>query len=31
YRERFGNQVSKDDIFYYVYAVLHSPQYRQAF
>ena len=31
YQARFGNQVSKDDIFYYVYAVLHSPQYRQAF
>ncbi|WP_196485325.1 DEAD/DEAH box helicase [Propionibacterium freudenreichii] len=31
YQEGFGNQVSKDDIFYYVYAVLHSPQYRQAF
>lgn len=31
YRDAFGAQVSKDDIFYYVYAVLHSPQYRTAF
>lgn len=27
----FGPQVSKDDIFHYVYAVLHSPQYRSTF
>nr|WP_244937872.1 type ISP restriction/modification enzyme [Acidipropionibacterium jensenii] len=31
YRDAFGLQVSKDDIFYYVYAVLHSQQYRTAF
>lgn len=31
YRDAFGSQVSKDDIFSYVYAVLHSPQYRAAF
>ncbi|WP_036925058.1 DEAD/DEAH box helicase [Acidipropionibacterium thoenii] len=31
YRDAFGAQVSKDDIFSYVYAVLHSPQYRAAF
>ncbi|WP_157773967.1 type ISP restriction/modification enzyme [Acidipropionibacterium acidipropionici] len=31
YRDAFGPQVSKDDIFYYVYAVLHSQQYRAAF
>ena len=27
----FGPQVGKDDVFHYVYAVLHSPQYRSAF
>ncbi|MFC2640437.1 MAG: DEAD/DEAH box helicase [Propionibacterium acidifaciens] len=27
----FSPQVSKDDIFHYVYAVLHSPQYRSTF
>ncbi|CEH06951.1 Putative uncharacterized protein [Propionibacterium freudenreichii] len=31
YQDAFGPQVSKDDIFSYVYAVLHSPQYRTAF
>lgn len=31
YRATFGPQVSKDDVFHYVYAVLHSPQYRSAF
>lgn len=31
YRDAFGAQVSKDDIFSYVYAVLHSPQYRAMF
>jgi predicted helicase len=31
YREKFGPQVSKDDIFSYVYGVLHSEQYRTAF
>lgn len=28
YRETFGPQVSKDNIFFYVYGVLHSEQYR---
>lgn len=31
YRAAFGAQVSKDDIFFYVYAVLQSQQYRDAF
>lgn len=31
YRQAFGEQVTKDDIFAYVYGVLHSPQYREAF
>jgi Predicted helicase len=31
YRTAFGPQVSKDDIFYYVYGVLHSEQYRSVF
>jgi predicted helicase len=31
YRDKFGPQVSKDDIFFYVYGVLHSQQYRTTF
>ena len=31
YQEKLGDQVTKDDIFSYVYAVLHSEQYRTAF
>lgn len=31
YRANFGNGVSKDDIFYYVYGLLHSPEYRIRF
>lgn len=31
HREKFGPQVSKDDIFHYVYGVLHSQQYREVF
>lgn len=31
YRAKFGPQVSKDDIFFYVYGVLHSEQYRTEF
>lgn len=31
YRITFGPQVSKDHIFYYVYGVLHSEQYRTMF
>ncbi len=30
-RKRYGNQVSKEDIFYYVYGFLHSPKYRTTF
>ncbi len=31
YRTTYGVDVSKDDIFYYVYGLLHSPQYRSEF
>ncbi|MEY9862139.1 putative helicase [Catenulispora sp. GAS73] len=31
YQKAFGTSVTKDDIFYYVYAVLHSPTYREDF
>ena len=31
YRATYGAEVSKDDIFYYVYGVLHSPAYRAEF
>ena len=31
YRETYGEKVSKDDIFYYVYGLLHSPTYRNEF
>ncbi len=31
YVKHFGPYVTKDDIFAYVYAVLHSPQYRETF
>jgi predicted helicase len=31
YRGAFGGQVTKDDVFFYVYGVLHSPQYRTTF
>lgn len=30
-RQRYGSNVGKEDIFYYVYGFLHSPEYRQAF
>lgn len=30
-RELYGNKVQKEDIFYYVYGFLHSPEYRQTF
>jgi predicted helicase len=29
--ERYGNNVKKEDIFYYVYGFLHSPEYRETF
>jgi predicted helicase len=28
---RYGPQVTKEDIFYYVYGILHSPEYRKVF
>jgi predicted helicase len=31
YRKSYGSGVSKDDIFYYVYGLLHSPAYRSEF
>ena len=31
YRDTLGPQVSKDDIFYYVYGQLHDPNYRSAY
>ncbi|TQF65314.1 N-6 DNA methylase [Rhodococcus spelaei] len=31
YRDTYGPQVSKDEIFYYVYGLLHSPTYRTEF
>ena len=31
YQDKFGPQVNKDDVFYYVYGVLHSEQYRTTF
>ena len=31
YRTRFGAEVTADDVFYYVYGVLHSPEYRSRF
>jgi predicted helicase len=30
-REMYGPKVTKNDIFYYVYAILHSEEYRKAF
>jgi predicted helicase len=31
YQRAYGPQVSKDDIFYYVYGLLHSPEYRERY
>ncbi|HRL50069.1 MAG TPA: damage-inducible protein, partial [Propioniciclava sp.] len=31
YQDRFGSRVTKDDIFFYAYGVLHSEQYRSMF
>lgn len=31
YQTAYGEQVSKDDIFYYVYGMLHSPEYRERY
>ena len=30
-RKEFGEKVTKEDIFYYIYAVLHAPEYRARF
>ncbi len=30
-QKQYGKTVSKEDIFYYVYGILHSPQYRTTF
>lgn len=30
-RENYGPKVTKEDIFYYVYGLLHSPEYRKTF
>lgn len=31
YRKRYGLDVTKEDIFYYVYGLLHSPDYRERY
>lgn len=31
YQREYGAQVTKDDIFYYVYGLLHSPEYRERY
>lgn len=31
YRKAYGPQATKDDIFHYVYGLLHSPEYRQRY
>jgi len=31
YRAQYGEQVTKDDIFFYVYGLLHSPEYRERY
>lgn len=31
YRKRYGEKVSKEDIFFYVYGLLHSPEYKARF
>jgi len=30
-KTRYGGRVTKEDIFYYVYGILHSPEYRKTF
>ena len=30
-KERYGKNITKEDIFYYVYGLLHSPTYRELF
>ena len=31
FREAYGDSITKDDVFYYVYGVLHSQEYREAY
>jgi predicted helicase len=31
YQERYGREVSKEDIFYYIYGLIHSPEYRERY
>ena len=31
YQSAYGPEVTKDDVFYYVYALLHSPEYRRRY
>lgn len=31
FRAAYGQEVSKEDVFYYIYGVLHSPEYRERF
>lgn len=31
YREAYGPEVCKDDVFYYIYGILHSSEYRERF
>ena len=31
YQAAYGPEVTKDDVFYYVYALLHSPEYRKQY
>lgn len=31
YRRRYGENVTNEDIFYYVYGILHSPEYRERY
>jgi predicted helicase len=31
FQQRFGSDVTKEDIFYYVYGLLHSPEYKERF
>lgn len=30
-RERYGDQVTKGDVFFFIYGVLHSPEYRERY
>jgi len=30
-RAEFGDKITKEDVFYYIYGVLHSPEYRKRF